>query len=140
MQANLSERVDKLSESVPMSSADRRDLQSLMDLQVERMRELTGLWAGGEMTDDEGKAILVRFEELFAEAMAKPPPFMGTFPKDRRRMVSKGLPVEPSCELTGTIESRNRLDGHIHMIVNDAVLSQPGAPDIKAGTIKLLVA
>jgi len=53
VQANLSERVDKLSESVPMSSADRRDLQSLMDLQVERMRELTGLWAGGEMTDDE---------------------------------------------------------------------------------------
>ena len=45
VQANLSERVDKLSESVPMSSADRRDLQSLMDLQVERMRELSSLKA-----------------------------------------------------------------------------------------------
>ena len=41
VQANLSERIAKLAESMPMSNADRRDLQRLSDLQVERTRDLT---------------------------------------------------------------------------------------------------
>jgi len=36
-----------------MSNADRRDLQRLSDLQVERMRDLTRSWATAELTDEE---------------------------------------------------------------------------------------
>lgn len=53
VQANLSDRIAKLAESVPMSDADRRDLQRLSDLQVERMRDLTRSWATAELTDEE---------------------------------------------------------------------------------------
>ena len=53
VQANLSERIAKLAESMPMSNADQRDLQRLSDLQVERMRDLTRSWAAAELTDEE---------------------------------------------------------------------------------------
>ncbi len=53
VQANLKERVAKLSESMPMGSADRREVEGLMDLQVERMRDLTRDWASGDFTDEE---------------------------------------------------------------------------------------
>ena len=36
-----------------------------------------------------------------------------------------GLVAEPSCELTGTIESRNRVDGHVHMFLENVVLHEP---------------
>ena len=53
VQAGLGEALAKLSETVPMSRADRRDLEGLMDLQVERMRDLTRAWASGDFTDEE---------------------------------------------------------------------------------------
>jgi hypothetical protein len=53
IQASLAERVAKLAESMPMGTADRRELEGLMDLQVERMRDLTRAWASGEFTDEE---------------------------------------------------------------------------------------
>ena len=53
VQANLGERVAKLAESMPMGTADQRELEGLMDLQVERMRDLTRAWASGDFTDDE---------------------------------------------------------------------------------------
>ncbi len=53
VQASLKERVAKLGESMPMGTADRRELEGLMDLQMERMRDLTRAWASGDFTDDE---------------------------------------------------------------------------------------
>ena len=53
VQAGLGEALAKLSETMPMSRADRRDLEGLMNLQVERMRDLTRAWASGDFTDEE---------------------------------------------------------------------------------------
>lgn len=96
--------------------------------------------ANKEITDEEAIKILVYYEWKFDQLMREPPEFMEPMPKDKKRMKKKREKLEPTCNLTGTIESRNRVDGHIHMVVEDAVLSQPGSDDIQCGKITLLVA
>lgn len=53
VQADLSDALAKLTASMPMSNADRRDLEGLMNVQIDRMRELTRDWASGDFTDEE---------------------------------------------------------------------------------------
>ena len=53
VQGDLGDALAKLTASMPMSNADRRDLEGLMNVQIDRMRELTRDWASGDFTDEE---------------------------------------------------------------------------------------
>ena len=81
--------------------------------------------ARGEVSEVEARAIYVHFEKTFNEALKKPPDYMLPMPRDKKKADSLGLVAEPSCELTGTIESRNRVDGHVHMFLENVVLHEP---------------
>ena len=81
--------------------------------------------AEGEITEEEAMGIFTHFEKTFDEALREAPDCLLPMRKDRKAAAKKGVKAAPSCELTGNIESRNRVDGHVHLVLNDVVLTEP---------------